>query len=104
MILRMCQCLYLISKILLVQDFLLLLRQEGLHTRRVELWVLGLKVDHLLLVLAELLHRLSDPFGLLFHLQTQIQSLDTRKTKINPQIDANKVLNLEEDNKNTFKL
>ena len=97
-------CLYLISKILLVQDFLLLLRQEGLHTRRVELWVLGLEVDHLLLVLAELLHRLADPFGLLFHLQTQIQSLDTRKTKINPQIDANKVLNLEEDNKNTFKL
>ena len=75
MILRM--CLYLISKILLVQDFLLLLRQEGLHTRRVELWVLGLEVDHLLLVLAELFHRLSDPFGLLFHLQTQIQSLDT---------------------------
>ena len=77
MILRMCQCLYLISKILLVQDFLLLLRQEGLHTRRVELWVLGLKVDHLLLVLAELLHRLSDPFGLLFHLRTQIRIPDT---------------------------
>ena len=75
MILR--TCLSFIPKFLLVQDFLLLLRQEGLDTRRVELWVLGLEVDHLLLVLAELLHRLSDPFGFLFHLQTQMQSLET---------------------------
>ena len=65
-------CLSFIPKVLLVKDFLLLLRQEGLHTRRVELWMLGFEVDHLLLVLAELLHRLSDPFGLLFHLQREI--------------------------------
>ena len=65
-------CLSFIPKVLLVKDFLLLLRQEGLHTRRVELWMLGFEVDHLLLVFAELLHRLSDPFGLLFHLQREI--------------------------------
>ena len=48
--------------------------QEGLDTGRVELWVFGFEVHHLLLVIAKLFHGFSDPLRLLFHLvQVQIK-------------------------------